>query len=59
MCYQVKCKECNKITWNGCGKHIEKVMKDVPDDKKCKCVKENNENKNFIPANLSFLKNIF
>jgi hypothetical protein len=50
MCYQVKCKQCEKITWRGCGKHVEQTMKDVPDDQKCKCKHEDDKNKNIFPA---------
>jgi len=37
MCYQVSCDTCKKITWKGCGKHVEQVMKDVKEDDKCVC----------------------
>ncbi|KAJ7253441.1 hypothetical protein C8J57DRAFT_1348098 [Mycena rebaudengoi] len=39
-CYAVKCKECGKTTWAGCGKHVESVMKDVQDDDKCVCPRD-------------------
>ncbi|KAA1476252.1 hypothetical protein DENSPDRAFT_827121 [Dentipellis sp. KUC8613] len=37
MCYAVKCEQCGKTTWAGCGKHVESVMKDVKEEDKCKC----------------------
>lgn len=39
MCYQVKCSKCGKVTWAGCGRHIERALRGVPDDKLCKCTK--------------------
>jgi hypothetical protein len=50
MCYPVKCKKCNKTTWRGCGKHIDQVMTKVPDDEKCKCEHENEQNKGIFPV---------
>ncbi|KAF9260112.1 hypothetical protein L218DRAFT_873070 [Marasmius fiardii PR-910] len=39
-CYQVKCSKCGKTTWAGCGKHAEAVMKDVSEEDKCTCARE-------------------
>ncbi|KAF9446158.1 kinase-like protein [Macrolepiota fuliginosa MF-IS2] len=25
QCYQVKCESCGKVTWKGCGKHVESI----------------------------------
>ncbi|KAF8340531.1 uncharacterized protein EI90DRAFT_2080641 [Cantharellus anzutake] len=25
MCFQVKCSTCQKITWKGCGKHVDQA----------------------------------
>jgi hypothetical protein len=30
MCRAVKCKQCGKTTWAGCGQHIEEVRRSVP-----------------------------
>jgi hypothetical protein len=34
MCRPVRC-ECGKVTWAGCGDHIEAVRVQVPDDQWC------------------------
>ncbi|KAF9787437.1 hypothetical protein BJ322DRAFT_1055182 [Thelephora terrestris] len=36
-CYQVKCNDCGKTTWKGCGQHVEAVMADVKEEDKCTC----------------------
>jgi hypothetical protein len=35
MCRQVKCKQCGKITWAGCGMHVDQVMASVPSSQRC------------------------
>nr|CEL68010.1 TPA: hypothetical protein BN1204_037905 [Neospora caninum Liverpool] len=37
MCYEVKCPQCGKRTWAGCGKHIDSVMKHIPAQEQCAC----------------------
>ncbi|KFH06242.1 hypothetical protein TGVAND_268300 [Toxoplasma gondii VAND] len=37
MCYEVKCTHCGKRTWQGCGKHIDSVMKPIPVQEQCAC----------------------
>ena len=37
MCSPIRCDACNKITWAGCGAHVEDVMADVPRDQQCTC----------------------
>ena len=37
MCYQVKCKKCGKTTWDGCGRHAEAIMANVPENERCTC----------------------
>ncbi len=37
MCSPIRCDACNKITWAGCGAHVEDVMADVPRDQHCTC----------------------
>ena len=39
MCFQVVCEDCKKITYGGCGRHVESALRGVPEDKKCKCSK--------------------
>ncbi len=36
MCRQVQCKVCQKITWAGCGQHVDAVMKGVPASNRCR-----------------------
>jgi len=36
-CFQVKCDDCGKVTWRGCGQHVEEVMKGVSEEDKCTC----------------------
>ena len=35
MCRAVRCKTCNKTTWDGCGQHIASVKAGVPADQWC------------------------
>jgi len=35
MCYRKRCDICNKLTYGGCGKHIEHVLADVPQEDRC------------------------
>lgn len=35
MCHPVQCRSCGKITWEGCGDHIDSVRARVPDDQWC------------------------
>lgn len=37
MCQQVLCNSCQKITWAGCGQHLDEVFYGVPADQICKC----------------------
>ena len=37
MCSQAICNSCNKITWAGCGQHIEDALYGVPQDQLCQC----------------------
>jgi hypothetical protein len=37
MCQQVLCSSCKKITWSGCGQHLDDVFADVAEDQICKC----------------------
>lgn len=30
MCRAVKCKQCGKTTWAGCGQHVDSVKAQVP-----------------------------
>lgn len=35
MCYRKRCDICNKLTYGGCGKHIEYILADVPQEDRC------------------------
>ncbi|WP_203960172.1 hypothetical protein [Actinocatenispora thailandica] len=35
MCRAVKCRQCGKTTWAGCGQHVDQVMQGVPADQRC------------------------
>lgn len=35
MCQPVRCRQCGKTTWAGCGRHIEAVRATVPADQWC------------------------
>lgn len=37
MCMQVKCQQCGKPTWAGCGAHIEQALANVPRAERCAC----------------------
>nr|WP_246332223.1 hypothetical protein [Canibacter oris] len=37
MCRPVKCKQCNKTTWAGCGQHVAAVKATVPAGQWCTC----------------------
>lgn len=39
MCKLINCKKCGLYTWTGCGAHKDEVMKEIPQDKRCKCKK--------------------
>ncbi|TPP64009.1 hypothetical protein FGIG_06694 [Fasciola gigantica] len=36
-CYTARCNRCGKMTWQGCGKHVQQVMASVPESNRCKC----------------------
>ena len=35
MCHPVKCRICGKTTWAGCGRHVDQVMRGVPESQRC------------------------
>ncbi len=37
MCSPATCQTCGKVTWTGCGQHVDAVMADVPRDQQCTC----------------------
>ena len=38
MCQRVQCRTCGKITYSGCGQHVEQVLAGVPAAQRCDCV---------------------
>jgi ribosomal 50S subunit-associated protein YjgA (DUF615 family) len=45
MCSRIKCTQCDKPSYAGCGAHIEQVLGDVPKDERCKCRERKREAK--------------
>jgi hypothetical protein len=37
MCSPATCSTCGKVTWSGCGRHVDQVMARVPVDRRCTC----------------------
>jgi hypothetical protein len=37
MCSPIKCQKCQKITWAGCGEHIEEALFGIPEADRCTC----------------------
>lgn len=37
MCYPAQCPRCSKITWDGCGLHVDDVMASVQAEQRCTC----------------------
>ncbi len=37
MCVPAICGNCKKVTYSGCGMHVDEVLADVPEDQRCEC----------------------
>lgn len=37
MCSPALCRECNKVTYSGCGMHVDQVLAMFTEDEHCKC----------------------
>jgi hypothetical protein len=37
MCFLTKCSKCNKISWDGCGRHVKNLASQVAESDMCKC----------------------
>lgn len=37
MCSPAPCRSCGKVTWSGCGMHVDQVMAGVPRERQCSC----------------------
>lgn len=40
MCRVATCQKCSKATWAGCGNHVDQVMRNVPESRRCVCATE-------------------
>ena len=37
MCSPIRCTTCGKVTWTGCGLHVEEALADVEPSARCTC----------------------
>ena len=37
MCMPAVCRNCQKITYSGCGMHVDEVFAGVPQEQRCEC----------------------
>lgn len=37
MCRRTTCRSCGKVSWAGCGQHVEQVLAGVPKNQRCSC----------------------
>lgn len=37
MCSPIRCATCGKVTWTGCGMHVDEVMADFEVSARCTC----------------------
>ena len=37
MCSPARCGNCGKITWTGCGQHVDAVFAGVRPEQRCSC----------------------
>ena len=35
MCHPVLCTVCGKVTWSGCGEHVEQALAGIPHEHRC------------------------
>jgi hypothetical protein len=43
MCQRAVCRTCGKITYTGCGRHVDQVLAGVPASERCKCSSGNDD----------------
>ncbi len=43
MCQRVRCPNCEKPSYSGCGRHVEQVLGDVPQEQRCQCRERRDE----------------
>lgn len=44
MCSRVNCRKCGKVTYSGCGNHLDQVFAGVPKDQRCNCANKTSAN---------------
>jgi hypothetical protein len=37
MCHEIKCSKCKKLTWSGCGNHLENLFAKIQYNQRCWC----------------------
>ncbi|PJN42007.1 hypothetical protein CG747_05030 [Streptomyces sp. CB02959] len=37
MCQRAACRSCRKLTYEGCGRHVDEVLMGVPTAQRCTC----------------------
>jgi hypothetical protein len=37
MCRRAYCEQCQKLTFTGCGQHLDVVFRGVPESARCSC----------------------
>ena len=37
MCSPATCARCGKVTYSGCGRHVDQVLANVPEANRCTC----------------------
>lgn len=40
MCSPVRCRSCSKVTWSGCGQHVDALKAQIPAEHWCECPTE-------------------
>lgn len=50
MCSTVRCPDCQKVTWAGCGMHIEQALAGYSDEQICHCEEENADTEQKAPV---------
>lgn len=37
MCSPIRCSTCGKVTWTGCGQHVDEALAPFSADERCTC----------------------
>ena len=37
MCSPAQCRQCGKVTYTGCGQHVDQVLAPYPSEQRCTC----------------------